>query len=406
MDDRVRQTAESIIGTLRHAGHTAYLAGGCVRDMLLGQPPKDYDVVTDARPNDIRGLFRRTELVGAKFGVVIVRLHGVMTEVATFRADGTYSDGRHPDEVVFGGEIEDAHRRDFTVNAIFYDPADHRVIDHVGGRADLDARLIRTVGGPDRRFAEDHLRLLRAVRFAARLGFDIHADTVAAIARHADRLPTISAERIREELKLILTHPTRADGWGWLTSTGLANHLVAGLNWPAPERARIAARLASIEGGIGFAPALAVVLRDRSPADAQSVCRSLRCTNDEVRSVAWLLRSLPRVHDPRSLELADLKMLMADDDFDDLAELLRGDLLADGAGLGPWDALMARARAIPRDAVAPAPFITGEDVLARGVPAGPDIGRILDAVYRSQLNESVRDRSAAMVLMDERIRSK
>jgi hypothetical protein len=185
----------------------------------------------------------------------------------------------------------------------------------------------------------------------------------------------------------------------------LADHLVAGLTWSAHERTRIGQRLASLEGGVGFAAALAALLRDRSPADAQSICRSLRCTNGEVHSVVWLLRSLPRVHDPHSLELADLKLLMADDEFDDLAALLRSDLSADGAGLGPWDALMARARVIPRDAVAPAPFITGQDVLARGVPAGPDIGRILDAVYRAQLNETVRDRSAAIVLMDERIRS-
>lgn len=400
MADHARRAADSIIDTLRLAGHTAYLAGGCVRDMLLGLQPKDYDVATDARPDDIRRLFRRTERVGAKFGVVIVRLGRIMTEVATFRSDGAYTDGRHPDEVVFGNEIEDARRRDFTVNALFLDSVNDRIIDHVGGRSDLDARLIRTVGDPDLRFAEDHLRLLRAVRFAARLHFDIQSDTLASIARHAPQLPAISAERIRDELKRTLTHPARTDAWRRLTSTGLADHLVKGLVWSTQEKDRITARLNLQENSVGFTPILAVLLRDRSPADARSCCRSLRCTNAETRSVDWLLRSLPRLHRPEALELADIKNLMAHEDFCDLAALQRCDLLADGASLDSWNALMDRVHRIPPHAVAPPPFISGDDLLARGVPQGPRFGRILNAAYRAQLNESVRDRAAALDLLN------
>ena len=208
-----RAAALDIIATLRSAGHIALLAGGCVRDLLLNRTPKDYDVVTDATPRRVKELFPRARQVGAKFGVMLVRRYRHDVEVATFRADGTYSDGRHPDQVTFGTEQEDAARRDFTVNGMFCDPAEERIIDHVGGREDLEAGVIRTIGVPAERFAEDHLRMLRAVRFASTLGFELAPETLAAIRQHAPKLELISAERIWQELVQILVGSARARGW-------------------------------------------------------------------------------------------------------------------------------------------------------------------------------------------------
>ncbi|MCH7994391.1 MAG: CCA tRNA nucleotidyltransferase, partial [Planctomycetes bacterium] len=196
-----RLAALRILEKLRARGHTALLAGGCVRDMLLSIPPKDYDVATDATPKRVVRIFPRSRTVGAKFGVVLVRQYGHDIEVATFRSDGTYSDGRHPDTVVFGTDVEDARRRDFTINGLFFDPIEERVIDHVDGRRDLEAGVIRTIGEPEARFAEDHLRMLRAIRFAARLGFVIEPRTMAAIKCLAQRLGDISTERVWLELE-------------------------------------------------------------------------------------------------------------------------------------------------------------------------------------------------------------
>ena len=208
-----KQAANKITTVLRENGHAALFAGGCVRDELLGRPPKDYDVATDAPPEAVVKLFRNTSQVGAKFGVVIVRWGGRQTEVATFRADGAYLDGRHPEQVTFSDAKADAERRDFTINGMFLDPQGGQVIDYVNGRIDLQDRLIRAIGDPDRRFAEDHLRMLRAVRFATQLGFAIEPTTAQAIRSHADQLPQISEERIRMELEQILGDPARGSGW-------------------------------------------------------------------------------------------------------------------------------------------------------------------------------------------------
>ena len=399
-DRRAKEAAETIVKTLHDAGHVAYLAGGCVRDLLLGREPVDYDVVTDARPERIVTLFRRTEQVGAKFGVVLVRVYGVQTEVATFRADGPYSDGRHPDGVRFGDAVEDARRRDFTINGMFYDLADGSVIDHVGGRADLEAGVVRAIGDPDRRFTEDHLRMLRAVRFAARLGFAMDRATFEGIRRHARRLPGISPERVRGELQLILCDRSRAVGWKLLVSSGLSDHLVTGVQWSPAEAGAVADRMASLADEAGFAIVLAVMLRGRVPAQAEAACRALRGSNSECRAVGWLLRHVPRVRDPDRLELADVKLLMADDRFEDLTELLRAELTGEGASPSAHAALLARCDAIPSNEVAPEPLITGDDLLARQVPQGPEYSRILDAVYRAQLNGEIKTRREALEMIE------
>jgi poly(A) polymerase len=232
-----KQAAIEVIRRLQANGFQALLAGGCVRDMLLGRPPKDYDVATDARPDTVVRLFQRTLKVGAKFGVVIVLLHGRQVEVATFRCDTTYSDGRHPDQVVFADAEHDASRRDFTINGMFYDPVNERVIDYVEGRRDLDRRIIRTIGNADERFGEDYLRLLRAIRFATQLSFAIEPETFAAIQRNAPAITRISGERIATELEAILAHPNRALGVSRLFESGLADAIFPGLPSGHAERA-------------------------------------------------------------------------------------------------------------------------------------------------------------------------
>jgi len=402
--NRAQRAAEDIVRTLRNAGQVAYFAGGCVRDLLLGVEPKDFDVATDAPPERVMALFRRTEQVGAQFGVVLVRSRGIQIEVATFRTDGHYADGRHPDSVEFGNEFDDARRRDFTINGMYFDPASGRFIDHVGGRADLKDKLIRAIGDPELRFQEDHLRLLRAVRFAARLGFAIHDDTFAAIKRHAHRLPAISPERVRKELRLILCHPARADGWRLLVDSGLSDTIVGGVTWSPSEVAAVAERLANMTEYAGFGLVLAVIFRAIAPEVAAKACRSLRCSNVETAGVAWMLAQLPRVQKPANLETADIKLLLADSRFEELLELLRVDLLADARPPHPYQMLRERCAAIPPDQVSPAPLITGTDLLDRGVPQGPQYARILDAIYRAQLNEEINDQSEALIRLEDMLK--
>lgn len=218
-----REDALAVVRRLRDAGHVAYFAGGCVRDQLLGLEPKDYDVATDAPPERVRQLFSNTQAVGAAFGVILVRQRKSQIEVATFRTDGKYLDGRRPEGVVFTTAEEDAKRRDFTINGLFYDPIEDRVIDYVGGQADLRNKILRAIGNPEERFEEDHLRLLRAVRFAARFGLQIEPATAAAIARHAEHLKRISPERIADELRLMLGDPTRTRAWPLLWQFALVD---------------------------------------------------------------------------------------------------------------------------------------------------------------------------------------
>ena len=393
------RAATDVITELRASGHVALLAGGCVRDRLLHAIPKDYDVATDATPQRVCRLFPRARKVGAKFGVILVRRFGCDIEVATFRADGPYSDGRHPDQVTFGTEVQDAHRRDFTINGLFLDPVKDQVIDYVDGRSDLDARLIRTIGDPYGRFAEDHLRMLRAVRFAARLGFQIESQTFSAIQACAAALETISAERIWQELKLILTDPSRALGWSLLGRTGLRQHLTPAWS-PDPAADRLTAvRLAALPGvPIHGALALAATLCSLSPANANDVCRSLRLSNRAIKDVVWLVDALPRVADEASLELADLKMLMARPTWPQLMDLLQADQTANAGGLSTYDRVRHRAAAVNSDAVAPPPLLTGDDLVALGVAQGPRFGEILKAVYRAQLNEAIHTHKQAVAM--------
>jgi poly(A) polymerase len=393
------RAALEIIDRLRSAGFVALLAGGCVRDRLLRRTPKDFDVATDARPERVLELFPQARRVGAKFGVVLVRKFGRDVEVATFRSDGPYSDGRHPDNVRYGTDREDAQRRDFTINGLFLDPLTERVIDYVGGRADLEAKVIRTIGDPYLRFGEDHLRMLRAVRFATRLGFELEHGTLAAIQALAPRLTAISPERIWMELEQILVSPARARGWGLLLESNLRGSLCSA--WPprGEEDDRIARRLAAFgELELPVTAAFGSTLIERSVSEVFAVCRGFRLSNKATEELAWLVRSLPALRNDGGLEAADLKMLMADAGWPWLLEVLRADFVLRGEDLNLYEQLKQRAGAVPNERVAPPPLLTGDALKSLGFAEGPELGRILKAVYRAQLNESVTTQEEAIML--------
>lgn len=392
---RAQDAALYVIKQLCAANHKAYLAGGCVRDRLLGKTPKDYDVATDATPDRVNALFPRSRKVGAKFGVMLVRKFGQDIEVATFRSDGTYSDGRRPDDIHFADEESDARRRDFTINGMFFDPVEERVIDYVGGQDDLEAGIIRTIGSPRQRFEEDHLRMLRAVRFAARLGFTVHPDTASAITRSAHRLPSISPERIWMELEMLLADASRARGWSLLTETGLQRHLCEA--WPAESDDRLVEnRLAALPDSVTCVPvALAATLRAYELGTIKSICRGLRLSNQDSSATTWLVRSLGHVSTNTEMALADLKLLMAHPAWSGLLMLFRADLTARQAPLRPYETLFARAAAITPSRVDPDPLLTGDDLAAMGMQPGPKLGTLLESVRRAQLNEQIETRKDA-----------
>lgn len=397
--------ALAILERLRAAGFEALLAGGCVRDRLLGVVPKDYDVATNARPEEVLRLYPRARAVGAKFGVVLVRKNGQDVEVATFRKDGPYFDGRRPEHIEYGTAEEDARRRDFTINGLFFDPATDRVLDYVGGQEDLRAGIIRTIGSAAQRFSEDHLRMLRAARFAARLGFTIEPGTREQIRQLAPRLVAISPERIAMELSAILTAGTRVVGWRLLGETGLCGYLVPDWRPDEGEQARIAERLAALPAEeIAFPLALAALWADEGSAGAARYARALRCSNREERAVRWLLATREQVRHPDRLDLAALKRMRADRDWPLVPPFLRGVLRGEGADDAAQERMLARIAAIPKEKVAPPPLLSGHDMSALGVPPGRATGAAMEMMYTAQLNEEIGDRSQAEALVREWVR--
>ncbi|MFC1766176.1 CCA tRNA nucleotidyltransferase, partial [Planctomycetota bacterium] len=312
--------AIKVIQKLRQNGYEALLAGGCVRDMLLERPAKDYDVATSAEPADVVQLFHRTLEVGAQFGVVIVMMNGQQVEVATFRIDGSYVDGRRPDHVKFTTAEEDAARRDFTVNGMFYDPLEKHIIDYVGGQVDLKARVIRTIGSAEDRFSEDYLRMLRAVRFATQLDFTIEPKTLAAIRQGPDRIAKISGERISMELEGLLTCPARADGARLLWETQLAPAIFPGLS--EKTQALGEAVLRHLRKAVTFPLGLAALFSGCPVEKALSAVVGLKMSRRELAHLRFLLENrgvLLQADMPR----AQLRRLFAEPYFGDLYEWQR-----------------------------------------------------------------------------------
>jgi len=391
-----RQAAVQIIQHLRENGHIALLAGGCVRDTLLGHRPKDYDVATDAIPPRVIELFRKTRQVGAQFGVVLVKQSGVWVEVATFRSDHDYRDGRHPTHVTFGGPIEDAQRRDFTINGMFFDPVTEQVIDYVGGQKDLREGVIRTIGPAEQRFAEDHLRLIRAVRFSARFGYHIEPETHLAIRTQARLITRVSAERIRDEFEKILADPNRAGAFAQLEELELLSHLWPESDWNEQRIALTRAILAGLPEQVSFATAMAAILIHWPGHEVGRICRDLTCSNDVRKQVVWLVENHAAMGTQESMTLADLKTLMRRPEFDDLLALTLAWLRATHQAETVYERLVQRARAIPHEDIAPPPLLTGADLIELGLSPGPRFKQILDQVYRAQLEGTLQTKDDAL----------
>jgi poly(A) polymerase len=404
---------------LRDAGHVAYFAGGCVRDLLLGLAPKDYDVATDAPPDKVRAIFRNTQAVGAAFGVILVRLNGSQIEVATFRADMEYEDGRRPVGVRFTSAEEDAKRRDFTINGLFLDPIEDRVIDYVGGREDLKAKILRAIGEPEERFREDHLRMLRAVRFAARFSLTVEGQTSRAIEHHAPHLVRISPERIAEELRLMLRPRSRIDAFVMLRSLGLLD--VIGRFLPEKPSHRpdetcnmfLALGPPVCDGPITFGLALAgLTLEHRLKAlgspgllsgldrleirrSVQAMRQSLKISNEEADQMAGALDVGFLIRRDRPT-VAQMKRFLASPTSSDAILLMRA-LQKCGVHTDDIEEILSSLDSLTQAGnIAPLPLITGDDLTAAGLKPGKLFKRILDDVYDAQLEDRISSKEDAM----------
>ncbi|MFT5128921.1 MAG: poly(A) polymerase [Rhodothermales bacterium] len=426
--------AHAIVAQLRENGHDAYTVGGAVRDRLLARQPMDVDVATSATPEQVARLFRRTVPVGAAFGVIIVVGDELQTEVATFRIDGGYIDGRHPDAVEFSDARNDAERRDFTINALFYDPLTEQVIDFVGGLEDLARGRLRTVGDPVRRFGEDYLRMLRAIRFATRYDFVLSADTAAAIAKFAAQVGQISNERIYAELTKMLIGPHPHKAIGALAETGLLEQILPevtamrGVKQPAqfhPEGDVWVHTLLLLSHMAHPCPVLAwgVLLHDvgKPPTFeigahgresfpghasvgaemAESILRRLKCSKDMIEQVRTLVHYHMSFAEVKRMRPATLRRMIGRDTFTLELELHRIDCMACHQKLGNWIFLLDAMRALGDKPAVPEPLVTGRDLLARGMKGGPEMGTLLRHIHDLYLDGQFADRAAAMAWLDD-----
>jgi len=415
---QARDFAMEVVQRLRRAGFQSLWAGGCVRDHRLGLQPKDYDVATDATPEQIREVFgrRRTLALGQAFGVIVVlgpRAAG-QVDVATFRRDATYSDGRHPDHVTFSTAAEDAQRRDFTINGLFFDPLEDKVIDYVGGQDDLDLQLVRAIGDPYERFAEDKLRMLRAVRIAATFRFQIEAGTLEAIRREADKLIIVSAERIAAELRRMLEHDQRRRAVELLRDSQLLTVILPEMQELLPDSPHAdtaAAWQQTLEilkrlQQPSFATAFAALLRPLAAATAdglqtvQQIGKRLRLSNEEIAEIAFVLKHESEVRAARQLPWPRLQRVLVQPLAPALVDY--GRAVAEVLDGTTEDIEYCRSKlALPPEKLDPAPLVTGDDLRASGLPPGPLYRRVLESVRDAQLERLVRNRDEALNLAHE-----
>ena len=421
------RAAVEIVRRLKRAKAEAFLVGGCVRDLIMERSPKDFDVATSARPDQVSKLFARTIPIGVQFGVLLVLEKGFSYEVATFRTDLGYKDGRHPEGVRFSTPRQDALRRDFTINGLFYDPLKRQVIDYVDGRKDIKKRLIRAIGDPARRFEEDRLRMLRAVRFAVNLGFQLDPGLLSAIQRSAREVTRVSAERIRDELIKLFTGPHPARGLELLDESGLLSVLM-----PEVDRMKGVAQPPEFHpegdvylhtklllrhlktpssvlafGGllhdVGKPPTFKVAERirfdghDRVGADmARRILRRLRFSNNEIDAISYLVANHMRFKDVQKMRLSTLKRFIGAPTFREEMKLHRADCLASHGDLGNWEFLKKKVKELPRKVIKPKPLVNGHDLLKAGYAQGPLIGNILRAVEEKQLEGEITSRAQAL----------
>lgn len=445
---KARRLAEHVCRTLRSAGHQAYFVGGCVRDILLGREPADYDVSTDATPERVEELFPHSLAVGAQFGVMIVTEWGdradqpsdgrAQVEVATFRSDVGYSDGRHPDSVVYSKTPqEDVRRRDFTINALLLDPETNEVLDYVGGREDLRAGMIRAIGRPEERFREDKLRMIRAVRFAARFRFAIQPPTLNAIAKLAPVIRQVSSERVRDELTKLLTEGAARRGFELLDQTRLLPEVLPeiarmkGVEQPPqfhPEGdvwTHTGMMLEGLTAGCSLTLAWGVLLHDVgkpptfSPPSgpggrirfdqhvevgtrmAEEICRRLRFSNENTAQIAALVANHLKFKDVPQMKASTLKRFVRLDRFQEHLELHRLDCASSHRNLENYEFVRRFLAATPPEQVRPPRLLTGDDLKRMGYLPGPRFKQILDALEESQLNGSVLTREGALQFVQE-----
>jgi len=428
-----RELAEQICATLRGRGHQAYFVGGCVRDLVLGREPADYDVCTNARPEQVQEFFPHSIAVGAKFGVILVVEDDVRAEVATFRSDIGYSDGRHPDSVVYSNTPEeDVRRRDFTINGLLMDPATSEVLDFVGGRADLQARLLCAIGDPRLRFAEDKLRMLRAVRFAARFNFQIERETMAAAQDLAAQITQVSPERIRDELTKLLTEGAARLGFELLDETNLLAVVLPDIArmkrveqppqfhpegdvWihtrmmleKLPPNCSPTLAWGVLLHDVGkpstFAPATGPGTRIRFDGHdevgarmAESICRALRFSNEEIEQIVALVANHMRFKDVTQMRPATLKRFVRLPRFEEHLELHRMDCLASHGSLDAYTFVQRFLLETPPEKVYPPKLVTGDDLKGMGLVPGPRFREILLAVEEAQLEGRLNDRETAL----------
>ena len=449
--NQLKETAIGIVKRLKEKGFSALFAGGCVRDMLMGIVPEDYDIATDAQPDDIINIFKRTVPIGLHFGVVLVMENDLDFEVATFRSDGTYSDGRHPDTVTFCDARGDALRRDFTINGMFYDPIEDKHFDYVGGEDDLKAGLIRAIGNPFERFDEDRLRMIRAVRFACRFDFKIEDQTAEAIKKFHDKILTVSRERIRDELRKTLTGPNPDTSIKMLDDLSLLHEILPevtamkGVEQPenfhpegdvythtlltltklADGRKETDARGEHHPASNGLDKknlygswelAMAVLLHDIGKpvtfeiADrirfnnhdsigakmAGKICERLRMSNAEKERITWLVKMHLYLRHAQEMRVSKLKRLFAHEGYPELAELYKIDSLASTANLDDYNFCQKMFEELKIEEIKPEPLITGNDLIALGLKPGPIFSKILDAIKDEQLEQKITTKEEAL----------
>ncbi|MFA6599405.1 MAG: CCA tRNA nucleotidyltransferase [Candidatus Omnitrophota bacterium] len=424
-----------IVQTLSGKGHTAYFAGGCVRDALRGTVPSDFDIATTATPDEVEALFPKTVSVGRQFGVMLVLSESMTFEVATFRKEGGYVDGRHPTEVAFTVPQQDALRRDFTVNGLFYDPQSGEVIDFVGGRADLERRLIRAIGDPGQRFTEDKLRILRAVRFAATLHFEIEAATWQTVRAMAGEVQTVSPERIRDEISKMITRPGAGRGLELLLDSGLLRILLPELEalrgvsqqeafhpegdvW---EHTRLLVdRLhhpslvlawSALLHDIGKPRTFAVrndkiTFYEHAPVGgkiAREIMMRLRFSNDEIEQVATCIDQHMAFADVRKMRSGKLKRMLARSTFPEELELHRADCEASHGMMENFDFLREKMKEYAAEDLKPKPFVNGHDLQTLGMKPGPPMKPLLEELYDLQLEGALKSREEALEFAARRL---
>ena len=435
----MRTTAINILQKLQKSGYTAYFAGGCVRDSLLGREPKDFDIATDATPDQILEIFPTGDSIGAHFGVILIRQNGHHFEIATFRQDGNYSDGRRPDSVSFTDARTDALRRDFSVNGLFEDPVTNEVIDYVGGREDLHNEILRAIGDPKQRFAEDYLRLLRAIRFATVLGFEIEPETWKAIQSEASNISEIAPERIREELDKIWRHKNRLLGFDLLVESGLMKAVLPeildlqGCEQPPqfhPEgdvfiHTRLMIEQLADDASLPLV--LSVLFHDIGKPATQTFDQEndrIRFSGHDKVGAEMTEQILKRLKYPnhiidaavagvshhmefmnvQKMRVAKLKRFMARETFADELELHRVDCASSNQYFENYEFMLRKQEEFANEPIIPKPFLNGHDLLSRGMKPGPNMAVILTEAQDLQLEGTLNDREESLQWLEQRLK--